>query len=215
MCELWAKWGSAFSLMMPRGYCVNSRASLPFFSHHRMCNLTRRLSAETWRKEKRVGFPRVWRCSSLRSQCLSSSLPSQWTAGGTVSVKEASSNRLLEQEREPRLPPWFVIQWTASLEKWIYWCALCRGIKVGPYLGDAICRAMQLLIRSFEKKRAEKHSYPFGIPVMERDEKREVEGLGGQRQSRPCGFFLSERCSTVSYRCFDNLPLFGGEMSRL
>lgn len=52
-------------------------------------------------------------------------------------------------------------------------------MKVGPCLGDAICSsAMQLLMRSVEtkkrkkeRKQAEKHSYPFGIPVMKRDEK--------------------------------------------
>lgn len=45
-------------------------------------------------------------------------------------------------------------------------------MKVGPYLGDAICSATQLLIHSSEKGgRKKKHSYPFGIPVMKRDEK--------------------------------------------
>lgn len=103
-------------------------------------------------------------------------------------MKEASSNRLLYQEREPRLPPWFVIQWTASLEKWIYWRALCRGMKVGPYLGDAICSTMQLLIRSSEKSGQKKHSYPFRIPVMKRDEKK---GGGIRRaEAEPVLWFL-------------------------
>ena len=73
-------------------------------------------------------------------------------------------------------PPWFVIQWTASLERWIYWRALCRGMKVGLYLGDAICGAAQLLMRGLERKagrkKKKKHSYPFGVPVMKRDEKK-------------------------------------------
>lgn len=82
--------------------------------------------------------------------------------------------------------PWFVIQWTASLEKWIYWRALCGGMKVSPYLGDAICSTIQLLIRSFEK--SEQKNIPTRLEFWWW---REMKG-GGIRRAEPAGgFFLS------------------------
>lgn len=102
-------------------------------------------------------------------------------------------------------------------------------MKVGPCFGDAICSsAMQLLMRSVERKkkkkkgkerkRAEKHWYPFGIPVMKRDEKtgggiRKAEREQSRGRARSCvcflSFFLSQHCSMVTNaRCY-NLLLFG------
>lgn len=94
--------------------------------------------------------------------------------------------------------PWFVIQWTASLEKWIYWHALCGGMKVSPYLGDAICSTIQLLIRSFEKSEQKNIHTRLEFWWWERW----IQKGGGIRraQAEPaCGCFLSQQCSAVSY----------------
>lgn len=105
--------------------CVNSRMSLPFVSHGNMCNSTAILSAENWLKEKGVyvSIPRVSpRPPSPHNKPLM--LLSQW--------RKLTAMGFFNRTKRPHLPPWFVIQWTASLKKWIHWRALCREKKGRP-----------------------------------------------------------------------------------
>lgn len=81
--------------------------------------------------------------------------------------------------------PWFAIQWTTSLEKWIYWRALCKGMKGSPCLQDAICNTTQLLMRSIKKlEQVETKT------LVARDEKKGWEDWGGQSAGFSCSFAL-------------------------
>ena len=124
--------------------------------------------------------------------------------GVSGSVKEASSSRLLKQEREPRLAP--VICYSVnriSGEMDLLACPLqrnegrplprrChlrRGAIVNARLGE----------KSGQKKK-KKNIHTHLEFQWWREMKRRVEGLGGQRRSRSCGFSLSLAASLHSFQ---------------